>query len=58
MNEKEAKAKAEAAARQKVQDALNYSGIAVNEADNDEVDGELVRERTRTLNNNPRNSDE
>lgn len=32
-------------------------GVAVNTADSDKVDPCLVRERTRTLNNNPRNDD-
>lgn len=33
-------------------------GAAVNVADNDKVDAELVKERTSTLNNNPRNTDD
>lgn len=32
-------------------------GAAINAADNDNVNQELVEERTRTLNNNPRNND-
>lgn len=32
-------------------------GAAVNAADNDKVNEDLVKERTSTLNNNPRNTD-
>lgn len=32
-----------------------YSGVAINRGDNDKDSKELIRERTRTLNNNPRN---
>ncbi|MCM1067018.1 MAG: hypothetical protein NC418_05525 [Muribaculaceae bacterium] len=47
--------------RQKPSDRLkdyavdNFPGAAVNHADDNEVDSALVKERTRTLNNNPRN---
>ncbi len=34
-----------------------YPGMAVNESDDEKVDAKLVKERTRTLNNNPRNND-
>lgn len=39
----------------KVENEQMYSGVAVNQADGNKVDPELVRERTSTLNNNPRN---
>lgn len=32
-----------------------YSGVAVNSGDNEKDNPELIKERTRTLNNNPRN---
>lgn len=32
-----------------------YPGVAINEADDDADTKELVKERTCTLNNNPRN---
>lgn len=34
----------------------NYPGAAIDRADDDKVDAELVKERTRTLNCNPRNN--
>lgn len=49
MNEKDRKKLQRDDARQQ------YPGVAVNEADDGKVDKELVKERTRTLNNNPRN---
>ena len=33
-------------------------GAAINTADDDAVNPELVKERTSTLNNNPRNTDD
>ncbi len=33
----------------------NYPGIAINIADKDKVTPALVDERTKTINNNPRN---
>lgn len=33
-------------------------GAAVNAADKDKVNEDLVKERTSTLNNNPRNTDD
>lgn len=33
----------------------NYPGVAINIADKDKVDSQLEKERTCTLNNNPRN---
>lgn len=35
----------------------NYPGVAVNIADNDKDTAKLVKERTETLNNNPRDND-
>lgn len=35
----------------------DYPGAAVNEADRDKVSEKLVDERTKDLNNNPRNTD-
>ena len=32
-------------------------GVAINKADDNAVNKELVKERTSTLNNNPRNND-
>lgn len=51
ISEKEAKEK------QFVQDALDYSGVAVNDGDDGKCDSQLIKERTKTLNNNPRNGD-
>lgn len=34
--------------------ADEYPGIAINRADDDKVSKELVKERTHTLNSNPR----
>lgn len=33
-----------------------FPGMAVNQGDSDKTDASLVKERTRTLNNNPRNN--
>lgn len=38
-------------------DVEQYPGMSVNCADDNTVDPKLVKERTKTLNNNPRNSD-
>lgn len=35
----------------------NYPGAAINAADNNRDTPDLIKERTKTLNNNPRNSD-
>ncbi len=35
-----------------------YPGVAVNNADHAKTDKSLVNERTKTLNNNPRNTDD
>lgn len=43
--------KSETAAR----DAGRYPGVAVNRADENDVNRKLEKERTATLNNNPRN---
>lgn len=37
--------------------AMEYPGVAVNKADNDKITEALEKERTATLNNNPRNDD-
>lgn len=42
----------------KKQALKDLPGAAVNNADNDKVNEELVEERTKTLNNNPRNTDD
>lgn len=34
-----------------------YSGVSINTGDNNSMDSALIKERTRTLNNNPRNSE-
>lgn len=44
-------------AEQSVQDALDYPGVAINDGDDEKENKELVKERTKTLNNNPRNND-
>lgn len=36
---------------------LKYSGIAIDKADDGKVDSALIKERTKTLNNNPRNDE-
>ena len=33
----------------------NYPGVAIDTSDGEKVDNKLVKERTRALNNNPRN---
>ncbi|MCM1483187.1 MAG: hypothetical protein NC043_02555 [Muribaculaceae bacterium] len=43
--------------KEAVDNALEYSGVAIDIADDDKVTPELVKERTCTINNNPRNSD-
>lgn len=35
--------------------AQKYPGVEINDADNDADNAKLVKERTCTLNNNPRN---
>lgn len=37
--------------------AMEYPGVAINKSDNDKVSEKLEKERTETLNNNPRNND-
>ena len=39
------------------EDVLNYPGAAINVGDDDKENAGLVKERTSTLNNNPRNTD-
>lgn len=41
----------------KQQAAAGYPGVAIDEADDNRVNQPLVDERTKTLNNNPRNND-
>ncbi|MDE6306610.1 MAG: hypothetical protein K2L90_08495 [Muribaculaceae bacterium] len=57
MNAKHNKSGSECSAGKKVKDVEQYPGISVNCADDNAVDPKLVKERTKTLNNNPRNSD-
>lgn len=38
--------------------AEDYPGAAINVADSQKSDPALVKERTKTLNNNPRNTDD
>lgn len=38
-------------------DAIKYAGVAVDVADDEKVDASLVKEETKELNNNPRNTD-
>lgn len=42
---------------QAVRDSQTYPGVAVNEADDQRDNKDLIKERTHTLNNNPRNND-
>ena len=44
-------------AGKKIGDVERYPGVSVNCADHNEVDPKLVKERTKDLNNNPRNND-
>lgn len=37
--------------------AQTYSGVAIDKADDDKINPQLVKERTATINNNPRNDD-
>lgn len=37
-------------------DAAKYPGVAIDIADDEKVDENLVKERTKALNNNPRNN--
>lgn len=39
------------------QASQEFPGVAVNQGDCGKTDPRLVKERTRTLNNNPRNDD-
>ncbi len=40
-----------------IDDALDYAGVAINHADDNKVNDTLVKERTKEMNNNPRNND-
>ncbi len=42
---------------QLAQDAREYPGVAINAGDDGKDDASLVKERTKALNNNPRNDD-
>lgn len=42
---------------QKVQDALDYPGIATDISDDEKTTPEMVKQSTKELNNNPRNTD-
>lgn len=37
--------------------AQDYAGVAVNIADDNTVDAKMVKDRTKSMNNNPRNDD-
>lgn len=37
--------------------AIEFPGVAINDADDDKVSKKLVEERTCVINNNPRNSE-
>ncbi len=39
-------------------DMKKYPGVAIDNADDNDVDRKLVKERTKTLNNNPRDEGE
>lgn len=43
--------------KKSIDDALDYAGVAINQADDNKVNDTLVRERTKEMNNNPRNND-
>lgn len=43
---------------EKTTPSQSYPGVAINEGDDGKDTRELQKERTATLNNNPRNSDE
>ncbi|MDE6311067.1 MAG: hypothetical protein K2L96_04535 [Muribaculaceae bacterium] len=46
------------AAEKLTEDVKKYPGVAIDSADENDVDRELVKERTKTLNNNPRDEGE
>lgn len=37
--------------------AQDYAGVAINMADGNEVNAKMVKDRTKAMNNNPRNND-
>lgn len=43
--------------KQEVKADNEYPGVAIDRADDEKVSKKLVKERTETINNNPRNSD-
>lgn len=49
--------KTKSTGKQKAEGLEDYPGVAINEADKDKENPCLVKERTKTLNNNPRNDD-
>jgi len=44
-------------AGKKVEDVKRYPGVSVNCTDHNTVDPKLVEERTKNINNNPRNNE-
>lgn len=43
--------------KQEAKASEDFPGVAINQGDADKVSKKLVKERTETLNNNPRNND-
>lgn len=43
--------------KQEAKASDEFPGVAIDMADDDKVSKKLVKERTETLNNNPRNTD-
>lgn len=44
-------------AGKKEEDVEQFPGVAIDCADDEKVDPRLIKERTKTLNNNPRDTD-
>lgn len=45
--------------KQKIENSYkDLPGVAIDASDTEKVDATLVKERTKTLNNNPRNTDD
>lgn len=57
MEEKKKRCCCRKKAAEQVKAVEDYPGVAINKSDDNKVDSQLVKERTNTLNNNPRNSD-
>lgn len=55
MKNKEIKQACRPDSQSEVRAADVYPGVAINDSDKNKVNDALVKERTRTLNNNPRN---